>query len=312
MGTLPECNKREINRSMTQVQTYECRHGVMAHFAADQCIGMSLREYGEWGEDEIALLARYVTKGATVLDVGANVGTHSVAFARLAGPSGRVLALEGHPETFALLAHNVVRNGLLGCTQAVNGLVGPAVGLVSFDLSNEPDRQNSGAQSFVPVLRNLPEPNPKNAVRIQLPLITIDSLKLESCAVMKIDVEGMEADVLRGSGATLRNCRPIVYFEHASGDTGALSFIFTMLRAQNYRLFWHFANPFNARNYRQNPNNYFGGTMELNVLSVPDGREIPTGLAEIVAPTDQPQRPSLAAALPGAVVPDYLHHPETV
>jgi FkbM family methyltransferase len=300
------------NRSMTQVQTYECRHGVMAHFAADQCIGMSLREYGEWGEDEIAMLARYVARGATVLDVGANVGTHSLAFARLVGASGRIFAIEGHPETFALLAYNVVRNDLLGCIQAVNVLVGQAVGLVSYDLSIESDRQNVGSQSFVPALRSLPDPHPKNAVRLQLPLVTVDSLKLHECAVMKIDVEGMEFDVLRGSIATIRNCRPIIYFEHASGDVSALTTIFNMLRAQNYRLFWHFANPFNARNFRQNPANYFGGTVELNVLSVPEGREIPSGLAEIVAPTDQPQRPSLAAALPGAVVPDYLHHPETV
>jgi FkbM family methyltransferase len=96
---------------MAQIEIYQCRHGVMAHFAADQCVGLSLREYGEWAEDEIALLAPYVSTGATVLDVGANVGTHTLAFARLAGPTGRVLAIEGHPETFALLSYNVVENG---------------------------------------------------------------------------------------------------------------------------------------------------------------------------------------------------------
>ena len=59
---------------MAEVEILQCRHGVMAHFAADRAVGLSLREYGEWGEDEIALLAPHIGTGATVLDVGANVG----------------------------------------------------------------------------------------------------------------------------------------------------------------------------------------------------------------------------------------------
>ncbi len=290
---------------MAEIETYQCRHGVMAHFAADQAVGLSLREYGEWGEDEVALLAPYIGAGATVLDVGANVGTHTLAFARLVGPSGRVLAIEGNPETFTLLAYNVVENGHSGCVRPINVLVGQAAGLVPFNLSAGPS-ENPGAKTFLPELTNAAAPVPTDALPLQLPLITIDSLDLPRCAVMKIDVEGMESQVLRGAVATIERCQPIIYFEHASGNTGELTLIFNLLRSRGYRLYWHFANPFNVRNLRGNPTNVFGGTVELNVFAAPAGRDVPEGLTEIVAPRDEPPRPPLAVALSGAVVADYL------
>jgi FkbM family methyltransferase len=290
---------------MAEIETYQCRHGVMAHFAADQAVGLSLREYGEWGEDEIAVLAPYIGAGATVLDVGANVGTHTLVFARLVGPSGRVLAIEGNPETFTLLAYNVVENGHSGCVRPLNVLVGQAAGLVPFNLSTGPS-ENPGAKTFLPELTNAAAPVPADALPLQLPLITIDSLDLQRCAVMKIDVEGMESQVLRGAVATIERCQPIIYFEHASGNTGELTLIFNLLRGRGYRMYWHFANPFNVRNLRANPINLFGGTVELNVFAAPVGREAPQGLTEIVSPRDEPPRPPVAVALSGAVVAEYL------
>ena len=290
---------------MADVEILQCRHGVMAHFAADPAVGLSLREYGEWGEDEIALLAPYIGAGATVLDVGANVGTHTLAFARLVGRSGRVLAIEGNPETFTLLAYNAVENGHSGCVRPLNVLVGQAAGLVPFNLSAGPS-ENPGAKTFLPELTNTAAPVPADALPLQLPLITIDSLDLPRCAVMKIDVEGMELQVLRGAVATIERCRPIVYFEHASGNTGELTLIFNLLRGRDYRMYWHFANPFNVRNLRANPINLFGGTVELNVFAAPAGRDAPEGLTEIVSPRAEPPRPPLAVALSGAIVADYL------
>ena len=291
---------------MAEVEILQCRHGVMAHFATDPAVGLSLREYGEWGEDEIALLAPCIAAGATVLDVGANVGTHTLAFARLVGPSGRVLAIEGNPETFTLLAYNVVENGHSAYVQPLNVLVGQAAGLVPFNLSAGRTSENPGAKTFLPELTGTSKPAAEDAVWLQLPLITIDSLGLPSCAVMKIDVEGMESQVLRGAVATIERCRPIIYFEHASGSTGELTLSFNLLRARDYRLYWHFANPFNVRNLRANPVNLFGGTVELNVFAAPAGRAAPAGLTEISSPRDEPPRPPVAVTLSGAVVAEYL------
>ena len=74
---------------------------------------------------------------------------------------------------------------------------------------------------------------------------------------------------------------------------------------RDYRLYWHFANPFNVRNLRANPVNLFGGTVELNVFAAPAGRAAPAGLTEISSPRDEPPRPPVGH-LSGAVVAEYL------
>ena len=49
----------------------------------------------------------YLKPGMTFVDVGANIGSHTVCSARLVSHDGRVFALEADSETFALLQHNV-------------------------------------------------------------------------------------------------------------------------------------------------------------------------------------------------------------
>ena len=70
----------------------ECRNGTMLVLANDAVIGRSLTTYGEWAEHELAHLRPHVPDGGTVVDVGANVGTHTLAFAKWAG-EGRVSLL---------------------------------------------------------------------------------------------------------------------------------------------------------------------------------------------------------------------------
>jgi FkbM family methyltransferase len=285
---------------MTQaILFHKTRRGVITHFAADQCIGKSLARYGEWAEDEIALLRHYLTEGSTALDVGANVGVHTLAFAEMVGATGSVIAIEGQPEVSTLLAYNIVANELSDRVKIVAALAGSKPALVPY-LAKVPN-ENMGALSFV---QNVHEPEKLavlSGLRITLPLITIDSLNLSSCALIKIDVEGMEEDVLAGATETLRLCRSVVYFEYANNDIDQLCRMHGMLRKLGYRLFWHVANPFNKLNYRGDTYNIFGGNVEVNVLAVLGHHNIPT-LPEIIDPTIAPPRPTLAEGLIGVEV----------
>ena len=285
---------------MTQsILFHKTRRGVITHFAADQCIGKSLARYGEWAEDEIALLRHYLTEGSTALDVGANVGVHTLAFAEMVGAIGNVIAIEGQPEVSTLLAYNVVANELSDRVKIVTALAGSKSALVPYvsKVANE----NMGALSFV---QNVHEPEKiavSGGLRFTLPLITIDSLNLTSCALIKIDVEGMEEDVLVGATETLRFCRPAVYFEYANNNIEQLSRVQKMLAGLGYRLFWHVANPFNSLNYRDDSYNIFGGNVEVNVLAILEHHTVPQ-LPEIIDPTIPPPRPSLAEGLSGVEV----------
>lgn len=54
--------------------------------------------------------------GDTVIDVGAGIGEETIVFSRMVGPSGRVIAVEAHPETYRCLEETVRRSGLTNVT----------------------------------------------------------------------------------------------------------------------------------------------------------------------------------------------------
>lgn len=70
---------------------------------------LASREYEPY---ETSLLMSLVTPGSTVVDIGANIGYHTVQFARAAGPQGRVYAFEPDPDNLRMLRHNVRTNQL--------------------------------------------------------------------------------------------------------------------------------------------------------------------------------------------------------
>src|SRR3954467_8777217 len=94
------------------VRLRRCRHGVMAFLKADQVIGRSLDLYGEFAEDENAVMLPLVGPGDTMVDVGANVGTVTLALANRVGPTGMIHAFEPQRVIHQLLATSLTLNGL--------------------------------------------------------------------------------------------------------------------------------------------------------------------------------------------------------
>jgi FkbM family methyltransferase len=60
----------------------------------------------------LAALAALITPGATFVDVGANIGLFAICGSRLAGPTGRLVAIEPDPANLRLLRHNLRQNGV--------------------------------------------------------------------------------------------------------------------------------------------------------------------------------------------------------
>ena len=102
-------------------------HGEMYVIKADAVIGRSLVEYGEWTQSEMAIIAQLIRPGMVVVDVGANVGTHTLALAKLVGAGGHVVALEPQPFVFRLLSANLLLNGCRNVT-AINAGAGREAG----------------------------------------------------------------------------------------------------------------------------------------------------------------------------------------
>lgn len=154
---------------------------------------------------EIQFLRNCRLVDGAIVDIGANLGLFSLVMAK-AHPARRVLAFEPASSTFAALTQNVALNGAdVDCFQMA---LADHVGTSEF-IVRESARANSSLVS------NLVLPNEQ---RIKIHCTTLDRFveehAIDRIALLKIDVEGFEASVIKGSGAVLSRMRPpIIYFE---------------------------------------------------------------------------------------------------
>jgi len=251
-----------------------CRGGLMLYNRNDIYIGASLRKYGEFSAGESALFRLIVQPGRTILDVGANIGVHTIDLSHLVGPAGAVHAFEPQRLMFQVLCANVALNSLTNvfAHQVAVGATSDTLLVPSLDPGQ---RNNYGGLSLV-------DHQPGERV----PLVTIDSLDLPDCQFIKIDVEGMETEALRGAAATIARFRPILYVEN---DRQARSVeLIGLIQQYDYRLYWHLPPLFSADNFRADTDDIFGDTVSVNMICVP--AEIPqsalTNLREVTGPAD--------------------------
>ncbi len=235
------------------------RYGTLLFPADDAILGPALRHYGEWAQREVDLLLELLPQGATVVDVGAFVGTHTLAFARHAGGACRVHAFEPNPWSFELLARNLDLNDVRNVS-AYRVALSDAAGALGFAHAAE-SGGNFGHAELV---------DPREAEGLIVEATTLDAIGLRQCDLMKIDVEGMEADVLRGGRITLDRCRPIVYCECNALEQGWP--VFGLMRQHGYACWGHCFAAFNPDNFRGNAENLFGPARELGLLFVPHER----------------------------------------
>ncbi len=117
----------------------------------------------------------------------------------MAGKDGSVWAFEPQRLVFQILAGNMAINNLTNvhCEQKC---VADAPGQVKVPILDTEKINNWGGMS----LENTSEGE-------SVEVITLDSLKLSRCDFLKIDVEGMELQVLKGGEATINAFRPVIY-----------------------------------------------------------------------------------------------------
>lgn len=212
----------------------------------DTVIGRSLDHYGEWCEHELRCLRRFVGAGAVVLDVGANIGTHTIFLSRCVGKKGRVLAFE--PQTIAvrLLHMNLLLNDRQN-VRVFHAACGATPGRVVMKEPPIDAKRNVGR--FILHDNVLEEGDPRSIdyQASSVEVLTIDGLELGRCDLIKIDVEGMELSVLEGGIRTLEKHRPVLWIENNDIDTSRslIAFLLNM----GYGLYWHLDSRYNERNY---------------------------------------------------------------
>ena len=270
-----------------KIRQVETRYGKMFVLDSDQVISKSLIEYGEWSQGEISLLERFIKPGMTVLDIGANIGSHTLAFSKAVGPNGRVLAFEPQPTIFGLLAVNVTKNDASNVLM-LNAGAGAAPGWIDLPNINYARPNNFGALRIGPFLTG----GEKEVNHTPVPIHRLDDLKAAAGAhVIKIDVEEMEAAVLEGARGLISKSRPIMLVENElPGKTSEA--VLGLLFEMEYDVYWQSASIFNPNNFNKNKKNLFPDQACMNVFALPRERHFKINGRKAVSVSEHPRKPA--------------------
>jgi FkbM family methyltransferase len=229
--------------------------------------GKSFENFGEYSEEESLLYKKFIKEGNTVYDIGANIGSFTLLFSRLVGNNGGfVLALEPERHNFYTLCGNVSINNLANvhCFQYA---MGEKNGAINIPELNHEEIQNHGGISL--------NQNAKIETGYTVTLSTIDLIKLpKACSFMKIDVEGMELDVLKGGKNTILKDRPYFYVEN-DREENSENLIKYIKDELGYKVYEHKPAFFNANNFYGCKEDVFVRDMgktfiSLNLFCVPN------------------------------------------
>ncbi|MBP3819597.1 MAG: FkbM family methyltransferase [Butyrivibrio sp.] len=245
---------------------HDFRFGKIMYNVLDLYVGKSLKLYGEYSPGEAALFGDILQPGDVVVEVGANIGAHTVRLAQLVGKEGKVIAFEPQRLCFQLLNGNVAINSLTN-VYTYQKCVGASEGSVIVPELSSDEIHNWGGVSLANTSRDKGE---------RVERIILDSLNLAKCKLLKIDVEGMELQVLQGAVKLLDKCQPLIYMEVDREDKKTE--LITFLCERGYKIYEHNPPLYSDDNYFHNPNNEFtlqgAQIVSFNALCVPPGMKL--------------------------------------
>jgi len=178
-------------------QVYVPHLGWLMHAPGEE-VARSLNE-GWFEYREQAFCWLYLQEGATVIDCGAHVGLFSTLAGTLARPTGRVIAVEPHPETSRILERNLEVHQLPNC-RVVRVAVGDQCGSAVLKLGSA----GRAAYSSLLSLEDADE-------RVEVATTTLDELaashSIHQIDLLKLDVEGVEVEALAGARQLISEAR---------------------------------------------------------------------------------------------------------
>jgi FkbM family methyltransferase len=189
--------------------------------ANDKYIGRSIELHGAWAADDIELIKSIVDillanrEQVCFYDVGANIGTHSVALGRHFGPKITIRAFEAQRQIYYMLCGNVALNGLdnVICEHAA---VAERATTLTVTLPDYGQVNNFGGLELIPPCHSDNDTMSHQGIE-QVPTVTLDQYS-DRVDLIKLDVEGMEHLALAGAARVFQQHRPVCFFEVLKTD----------------------------------------------------------------------------------------------
>ena len=189
------------------------RRGICWDLDLAEGIDLSIYLLGAFEPRLVGAYRKLIRPGACILDIGANIGAHTLQFAKLVGDRGKVVAYEPTAYAFGKLQANLRLNPMLA--QRVTAIQAMLVASAEQALAE-------GVVSSWPLdARPRDGRHPLGAVHDTAGAVALtldESLRrigVPAVDFIKIDVDGNELDVLRGAESLMREQRPTLFLELA-------------------------------------------------------------------------------------------------
>ena len=230
------------------------RHGQFIVPDHDTYVGRSLLELGEYSEGEVEVFKAVIKPNHQVLEIGSNLGAHTIPLARLAK---KVFAFEPQRLIFQTLCDTVALNGLTNVDVRCLA-IGATAGVTQIPSLNLEATLNFGAL-----------PAFGHSTGEVVPVMTLDSLPPAN--FVKVDVEGAECEVIEGGKRYLREHRPALYIENDRPKNSPR--LIQMITELGYGLWWHSPPLYRPDNHNGAPNPWKRIFRSFNMLGLP--KEMP-------------------------------------
>jgi FkbM family methyltransferase len=182
------------------------------------------------------LRRQYHGDGVVAIDCGANIGVHTMEWARKMSGWGSVLAIEAQERIFYALAGNIAINNCFNA-QAILAAVAEKSGFIKIPLLDHTRPSSFGSVELkrrhdTEFVGQAVDYSERSTTKVRC--LTLDSLGLTRVDLIKLDVEGMELEALAGANTLLGRARPILIIEFVKSDRAKLR---SILESLDYSIF---------------------------------------------------------------------------
>ncbi len=159
---------------------------------------------------------KYYKKNTNVIDIGGNIGSHTLLLSEIISPKNKIYVFE--PAFADVIEKNVKANHLENNVVIFNEGCGKKNMSIEVPIFNRNCPINFGKFSLVssyefPAFLSDETKNKCKSEIKKINIVTLDSKNLKDISIIKIDVEGMEIDVLEGAIQTIERERPVIFLE---------------------------------------------------------------------------------------------------
>ena len=247
---------------MDNVIKQKLKHGIFSFYNNDKYVGKSLSEYGEWSESEVELIKGVVPNNDVIIEIGSNIGTHTVPLAKHLSNGGKIYSFEPQSQNRRLLEQNIKDNDIENVKISKIAISSGAGKAYMNTFANDKLSNYGDARIFRDEFDN------SECVQVK----TLDEFFYNNYAgensvrLIKFDVQGQELNVIIGSEKLINEYKPILYLENDNAETSKK--LIDKIKSLGYIMFWHLPPLFNPNNYLKNSKNIFPNIISCNMFCV--------------------------------------------